>query len=629
MARRISKHPMWLLLICLVVRQIWGHGSGAPATVCQSMVPNHGLDVQDTESPFSLSVSNAVEKTGGVAVVTIMSPPSQSFQGFFLQARDANDKSKIVPGKFSLAPLTRHQDCAGATQNTLTHESTAEKGNVTSVWRPPPNFNGKVIFRATVAKTFDVYWTNLETVSVNLKSNALDVNIATVPTISTKSTFTPTVTASTSSNVSKKDDRRPEKPEIPNQQEIYDVCGKTKGCFGMPTTCVGRRNCDLLLTYIPQKDGVAFELIATLDNGSDYWISVGISEDKNMGDDTVTECWTSDGKTAVIRQSWNEGNFKKRNKVLVNSHLGISGDLVQYNGGVLSCRWNRQFLTNVEGVTFNLKENNYHLLLAKGLIRRGQNAEKIKHNHYLQSQDKVNLTRISVVAGKPNYLVKIHGAFMVVAWIGIVSVSILLARHYKIVWENKTICGSKVWFFCHRSMMLLAVSMIIAAFVVIFVHVDGWSQVAPNPHPILGCISTGLAVIQPIMATFRPSPTASNRYIFNWLHWFVGNVGQILAIVTMYFAVELSAVSLSFIWNWVLSAFVAFHFIFHIIMQLHTFLMERKVHPDIQMRDLNQKSPEFAKDAPGSGFRRFMLGIYITVNAGLVTALVLMVCIQQ
>lgn len=76
--------------------------------------------------------------------------------------------------------------------------------------------------------------------------------------------------------------------------------------------------------------------------------------------------------------------------------------------------------------------------------------------------------------------------------------------------------------------MIATWALTIAAFVIIFVELGGWSQ-ADNPHAILGTITTGLCFIQPFMALFRPGPTHKNRPVFNWVHWLVGNVAHLLA----------------------------------------------------------------------------------------------------
>lgn len=76
--------------------------------------------------------------------------------------------------------------------------------------------------------------------------------------------------------------------------------------------------------------------------------------------------------------------------------------------------------------------------------------------------------------------------------------------------------------------MVLTWLLTIAAFVLIFIEIGGWSA-EQNPHAILGTITTIICFLQPIGALFRPGPTSSKRPIFNWLHWLGGNVAHICA----------------------------------------------------------------------------------------------------
>ena len=60
------------------------------------------------------------------------------------------------------------------------------------------------------------------------------------------------------------------------------------------------------------------------------------------------------------------------------------------------------------------------------------------------------------------------------------------------------------------------------AFVIIFIEVQGWS-ITENPHPVLGLITTILCFVQPFIAIIRPSPSDKFRWIFNWVHFLLGN----------------------------------------------------------------------------------------------------------
>ena len=81
--------------------------------------------------------------------------------------------------------------------------------------------------------------------------------------------------------------------------------------------------------------------------------------------------------------------------------------------------------------------------------------------------------------------------------------------------------------------MTLAATFTLAAFIIIFVHIGGYtyagSQSAEKYHPILGIIVMSLMVLQIVLGMFRPEPSAKRRPIFNWIHWTMGNGAHIIA----------------------------------------------------------------------------------------------------
>jgi hypothetical protein len=175
-----------------------------------------------------------------------------------------------------------------------------------------------------------------------------------------------------------------------------------------------------------------------------------------------------------------------------------------------------------------------------------------------------------------------------------------------------------------------------AAFVLIFLELKGWSSVkiTTNPHAVLGCVTTGLCFMQPIGALFRCAPDAKKRPIFNWLHWLGGNSAQIIGIVAMFFAVDLQKARLpKKTTNWILVAFVAFHGLVHFILSIVQCVSENKLRENradvYPMKDMGVGQsyyyPTTKQDAPGGGLRKFMLALYFLVNAAFTTVLILMV----
>lgn len=135
-------------------------------------------------------------------------------------------------------------------------------------------------------------------------------------------------------------------------------------------------------------------------------------------------------------------------------------------------------------------------------------------------------------------LVQAHGCLMVIAWIGFASIGMFIARHMKVSFGQKVLLGTKMWFTFHRLLMVLTVLFTILGTILIFVHAGRWTKEA-GAHPITGILVLVLAVIQPIMAAFRPHPGEEKRYIFNWAHRGVGLSALILAVVTVIFGLRL------------------------------------------------------------------------------------------
>ena len=115
------------------------------------------------------------------------------------------------------------------------------------------------------------------------------------------------------------------------------------------------------------------------------------------------------------------------------------------------------------------------------------------------------------------------GALMMIAWVACASIGIVMARYYKEVWPNSTLCSQKVWFAVsalqqttfhsfhkaknnirkcydtlwgieykylnllfvfqiHRTLMVSVLLLTVAGFIVIFVHVEDWSYVSSLYH---------------------------------------------------------------------------------------------------------------------------------------------------
>ncbi|XP_055929257.1 putative ferric-chelate reductase 1 homolog isoform X2 [Argiope bruennichi] len=566
---------------------------GAPLSACSSLTPKHsGIAPQQSVAPYSVSVS----KHGNKVRVKLFSSVGEEFEGFVLQARYSRDRSKLVEGHFTTKDgETKTINCFNGKQNTLTMVNPTRKREVVTDWTPNTSLDEDVIFRATFAKTFALFWTGIDSSPVRIQSDG----------------------------PSHSPSRPTERKQAYSSDKIYVDCSISKGCFGIPGGCINRQDCEVLLSYAKTSDGIEFKMHGTLDQNT--YMAMGLSTDQLMGEDLVTECVRRESNI-IARRSWNVGGQKSN--VLLNE-LPDGAYESEYFNDMSTCSFTMNFITDSNGRTFNLVNNTYYTLLAKGPMR---NERLSYHTLRASTQDPVNFNAFEVSEGEGvTDSVKIHGTFMVTAWVGLVSIGILLARHFKPSWENRTLCGVKIWFALHRGLMLVALTFVVIAFIVIFVHKNGWNYETDNPHAVLGCIATVLGLLQPIMALFRPGPDHPKRPIFNWLHLTVGNVAQLLAVVAIFYAKKLETSGLGDYFYAVMAVFVIVYLLFHLFFQVHTWTSERKKNNEVKMLDLASRGGNIAqpgvpeKNHVNQAVRQIFLGIYVIFVVAILIALYAMI----
>ncbi|XP_054152847.1 putative ferric-chelate reductase 1 homolog [Oppia nitens] len=592
-----------------------GYSHGAPTKSCQSLHPGHGVDKQYGLAPYELRVAHG---PNGAVIVSLMSKGVGSsggaggnsipFTGFMLQARLVSDRESIVNGRFSEdRQLSQTRNCNQDIPNTLTHKNGGTKYRVDTTWTAPQNFIGGVIFRATVVQTKSVFWTALDSQAVYITAPVV-IQHTTSSTSSSSSSTTGKPNAAYNRQRDHQSEPKQPLPSVNNnniqslstvprtQASVdsaqygsripYEVCS-SKFCMGLPANCVRYRTCNMLLTgmYVMRGDGmVEFEIHADVNkyNANSYY-SMGLSTDNKMGEDSVTDCMISDGRP-VLRNSVNIG---RNNEYLsANEYHSVTVLNTTYNNGLLYCKWRRRRRSTIRGVQYDLKDKQYYLLLAYGLLA-GKEDTKDYHTERLATDQTIDMRivgQLSAAQQSTSFLIKLHGSFMVFAWLGCVSIAIFIARYFKDFWPNDQLFGVKIWFAAHRSLMLSALILILLSSVSIWIHVGTFTM---GPHQWFGLASIVIIILNPIGALFRPKPESPKRWIFNWLHFLLGNTGHISAIVALVLAYYLPALQMSQIYLWILIIYILFHVTSHLIMQMYMCDFTRKSKTsDISMQDV-------------------------------------------
>lgn len=113
--------------------------------------------------------------------------------------------------------------------------------------------------------------------------------------------------------------------------------------------------------------------------------------------------------------------------------------------GQIYCQVERDPVTTVNGIKFDLPKQSYFLLLASG---SGIRPTTVDYHDIvkLSSREALKLSEVSNVAGKSKLLLRLHGAFMITAWIGTASIGILIARYFRQTWVGSSFGGKDIWF---------------------------------------------------------------------------------------------------------------------------------------------------------------------------------------
>ena len=200
------------------------------------------------------------------------------------------------------------------------------------LWKPPSDIEGSVEFIATVVESKQVFWTNI-------KSNRLQVQ-------------------SSGSAPSARHARNNALGDT-----LYNGCDQSKLCFGYPDNCKSTKTC--LALFKASYDKLAKELIMEIHgrvSSEHRYFAVGLSDDEDMGDDSVTECVQGDEGVKAL----NSHNRGRRNVPADISLITVEEQKLV--DGIASCRWRRNATTVSNGKSFDIVNNKYHVLLAVGQI---------------------------------------------------------------------------------------------------------------------------------------------------------------------------------------------------------------------------------------------------------------------
>lgn len=392
-----------------------------------------------------------------------------------------------------------------------------------------------------------------------------------------------------------------------------DTCSD-RLCYGLPMGCLGSSSspqpsrtsmgssvlgeqqvstdpkCNVLVTskriidpYKVTARDIMFELIALPVEGQGNYAAVGFSENGRM-QGFVSECiQTRDPKTSlhkiVLQHSYNiPGSYSNVPATIIS---GIRNLGVSYEHGYFQCRWIVETAVDfsyeaLNGTQITLREDlgykNYHILLASGRFDEVLGSKDV-HMDRTSSMAPVSLAQTGHIKSLgAHILIRIHGSLMVAIWVGLVTLSIIMARYYKNEWSGSKVNDVAIWFVAHRTFMLIAWFGSIIAVIFAYMYTESYH---PGLHQVSGSICLLLSTLQVLGGLFRPPLESSRRVFFNWAHFICGNLSYLLAMLCLVTAAFLAPAHLPQLYIWIIVAFVGTYVLIHTMMTIHQYIIHR------------------------------------------------------
>lgn len=251
----------------------------------------------------------------------------------------------------------------------------------------------------------------------------------------------------------------------------------------------------------------------------------------------------------------------------------------------------------------------------------------------IEFADKIYVSNTSTSAR--SWLIKVHAILGIIAWIFLGSIGILLARYFKPLWPNRVVYSFRVWFSLHRPMMVFVCLLTLLSLLFALIEMEWKFSADGNAlvHSILGLIVVICACINPILGAFRPKPDSQLRCLYFWCHWLVGTCAYCLAVPCIFIGMDLSKSDIPNWCAWLLFAWVIFHILIEIILEVHyccTFYRLEGNYNEYNYDYVkNKKLPKKHKNAPGYRWKPTLLLIYSIVTAIVVSSLIIAIVIYD
>ncbi|RNA13343.1 ferric-chelate reductase 1 [Brachionus plicatilis] len=314
-----------------------------------------------------------------------------------------------------------------------------------------------------------------------------------------------------------------------------DDCGTKYGCLKIPNDCQDL-NCDYIVKW--QDNGTYSHFVMQArPMQSSFYLAIGFSYDRKMGEDCVVMCKYSTSGRSSIEHYYNPRK-EKTSEVLDpdNRSIGLTQSSVTIDDNFLTCSFKRLKSIENERDYFDLNEM-YYLLMVKGYLDPDNEPINHKKNKFASSKE-INFNFITKEENNSSLkYIKVHAILMTSIWMILATFGVIFARYFKFLNWYWSLFGTELWFAVHRAFMTLVPILTLIGFGAIFYAKD-FEFIQPSlslnfAHSSLGFITIAFSIIQPIYGVLRPSKNSENRTRFHWIHRIFGFLTILLAMASI------------------------------------------------------------------------------------------------
>jgi hypothetical protein len=321
--------------------------------------------------------------------------------------------------------------------------------------------------------------------------------------------------------------------------------------------------------------------------------------------------------------SWNSGYQNYRlNEVSCadTADAALTGCNVTFINGKILCNFYWRKLFNVGGQIFNMLETPYYIHRVTGHnildfktvpLRRRSKRDLYQEGDYERDGDNdADNSSISVesligyhertyTTGRRRLLIdvdamdyeyedtrfiKLHGVFMILAWIFLIPNAVFFARYFKESYRNVRIFQLDIWKIVHIGLNSLAGIFVLLGMIMIWVYNEQIKQRAgyypPGyTHMVVGYVTIALLPLQVLIGVLQLRLCISSNNLYKKLtssaHFLVGTLSYILALFLIARAHVMITSFLDCYDVLLIISWVIWSALWHVVISIHVFIQDR------------------------------------------------------